>query len=1091
MSTSKTLTQARRQAAPNPTGNCSACERTGIPILPLRLAVMPLTDGLKHHGELHHRSIQTALRILRQGYVYVLLDREIWHAYQVTPEGYLRQFNPFSMPRAKPEPLATLCVEAGHDLRAAFINIDTATHKQAWIAFSQDPWPKATLDAYRTGKHADGKALPADYRERFRVVNLLTLKQDPTGGNQALAIENGDDLHQHVAEYAIGTHDFGSVHDWYPRHARLEAMQAQLRMLEKQHGLPKGVAGLVLPDPVGMAAELNSLRLSVNTMRQRWREEPTRRYAYLTSQCLLGIKAYIAQHIEAAHPPPPPPSDYWTSSESGVPPVFHDPAQQRAGVVNRETARRMARLEERYWETGPAGRKTFQDAYDKEDESFQKQIDAYATDWADLVTGANWRRIMALDYADSDARSQQCRLSTAAACLAGGITDAPPQQTKAADEREAGEKPTPEVLGPSSQAWEDLLSDGGSPAYTALNGQHTDLQQAFEPQFTDAMPSEAGKKYFDAIKMVATSKEGSDWRSALVVEAADQLLAAIHDASNRLENTLSIGAKAALDNLQSGAAWLYGKAKFTQVTIQLTVGECFELLSNEIREHANSAQKATGKRARAMLLGSLITIPNADVRNVLINVTLWAHGTAEEVKKRILDFSKEAKEGAQDIKQAAGALGQEVKREAQHVLRQVNAGLKNLEPAAAAVLNEMKVGAAGARRVAGSTFASLKSLAVGSVDGGLSFIGLYFLRDSLKSAIADLDAKVGAQHPEAVAAFYSVSLGFLGASVEAAGLAIKIPADAAKDFVLRWGAEKTPVLTRVVGLGSRMVMVGGAISALAGIADAGASFNAAIRLSKAGDVDARRYHIFAGGLSITGGFVVFWGAVRSLSLFGGLGAGIAIVLIAFVVTKIAKNLESDAMEKWARRCYFGRTEANERWRNPDDMDVAIAALNAAVLGMEVDLRFYNEDRASSIDELYTEDIEVLKNRGAVVTTEALGYSVTLPGFDAERSRYRFTLTTERFGLAHDDDIRKPTLSSHVMACGQVNDTAHAMQTSALNHPDYTLVSETKPTSGRPILSGRYWLDPINKIKSATFAVAFWPDKNDDTGFAAIEITEKL
>ncbi|PTW86335.1 hypothetical protein DBL07_23600, partial [Achromobacter mucicolens] len=218
------------------------------------------------------------------------------------------------------------------------------------------------------------------------------------------------------------------------------------------------------------------------------------------------------------------------------------------------------------------GRKTFQDAYDKEDDSFQKQIDAYATDWADLVAGASWRRIMALDYADADARSQQCRLSTTAACLAGGITDAPPQQTTPADKSQPGEKPTPQALGPSSRAWKDLLSDAGSPAYTALNGQYTDLQQAFEPQFKDAMPSEAGKKYYDAIKMVATSKEGSDWRRALVVEAADQLLAAIHDASNRLENTLSIGAKAALDNLQSGAAWLYGKAKFTQVTIQLTVG---------------------------------------------------------------------------------------------------------------------------------------------------------------------------------------------------------------------------------------------------------------------------------------------------------------------------------------------------------------------------------------------------------------------------------------------------------------------------------------------------------------------------------------
>lgn len=49
MSTSKTLIQARRQAAPNPTGTCSACERTGLPFLPLRLAIMPVTDGLPFH----------------------------------------------------------------------------------------------------------------------------------------------------------------------------------------------------------------------------------------------------------------------------------------------------------------------------------------------------------------------------------------------------------------------------------------------------------------------------------------------------------------------------------------------------------------------------------------------------------------------------------------------------------------------------------------------------------------------------------------------------------------------------------------------------------------------------------------------------------------------------------------------------------------------------------------------------------------------------------------------------------------------------------------------------------------------------------
>ncbi len=34
------------------------------------------------------------LRTLRSGYLYVLLDQRIWHAYEVTAQGHLRRFNP-------------------------------------------------------------------------------------------------------------------------------------------------------------------------------------------------------------------------------------------------------------------------------------------------------------------------------------------------------------------------------------------------------------------------------------------------------------------------------------------------------------------------------------------------------------------------------------------------------------------------------------------------------------------------------------------------------------------------------------------------------------------------------------------------------------------------------------------------------------------------------------------------------------------------------------------------------------------------------------------------------------------------------------
>ncbi|MDH1521350.1 hypothetical protein, partial [Achromobacter mucicolens] len=324
----------------------------------------------------------------------------------------------------------------------------------------------------------------------------------------------------------------------------------------------------------------------------------------------------------------------------------------------------------------------------------------------------------------------------------------------------------------------------------------------------------------------------------------------------------------------------------------------------------------------------------------------------------------------------------------------------------------------------------------------------------------------------------------------AAGLAIKVPADAARGFVLRWGVEKTPVLTRVVGLGSKMVMVGGAISALAGIADAGASFRAAARVSKAGDVGAAGTYIVSAFLSLGAAVLTFGGVAGLVALFGALGAGIAVGLVAYATLQIAKGLESDALEKWARRCYFGQADSSERWRDPKDMDVAIAALNAAVLGMDVDLSFSTEQRLRSIDELYVEDIEVLKNGGTAKRAKLLVYSATLPGFDAERSRYRFTLTTERFGLAKNGK-RIPVLSSHIIAAGQLNDAGDATQASVLSRPDYTLDAETKPTSSRPVLSGRYSLDTLNKIKSATLVVAFWPDMSDSSGFAAITITEEL
>nr|NLU60175.1 hypothetical protein [Pseudomonas sp. BIGb0427] len=70
---------------------CTVCQRQGLPILPLRKAVVP---RLAHESPLPDDNTRMGWRTLRAGYLYVLLDRQVWQAYQVTPDGYLRQFNP-------------------------------------------------------------------------------------------------------------------------------------------------------------------------------------------------------------------------------------------------------------------------------------------------------------------------------------------------------------------------------------------------------------------------------------------------------------------------------------------------------------------------------------------------------------------------------------------------------------------------------------------------------------------------------------------------------------------------------------------------------------------------------------------------------------------------------------------------------------------------------------------------------------------------------------------------------------------------------------------------------------------------------------
>lgn len=209
---------------------CRACERQGLPILPLRQALVP--DHTADPFLTENGQFQTRLgwRTLRAGYLYVLLDRSIWHAYQVTPDGYLRQFSPYTPPASNDSLLASACVSADHDAPASFLNIDTHEHRVAWLAFASDPWPTCVLDAYKAG-HAS---------HRFQALDLAQARDNPASLGLAMTAESLQ-VDERVLEYqSLQAGQFPSVHGVYPRALRCQALRGFLRNTTARQGLQQG-----------------------------------------------------------------------------------------------------------------------------------------------------------------------------------------------------------------------------------------------------------------------------------------------------------------------------------------------------------------------------------------------------------------------------------------------------------------------------------------------------------------------------------------------------------------------------------------------------------------------------------------------------------------------------------------------------------------------------------------------------------------------------------------------------------------------------------------------------------------------------------
>ncbi|MBF8795757.1 oxidoreductase, partial [Pseudomonas monteilii] len=312
-----------------------------------------------------------------------------------------------------------------------------------------------------------------------------------------------------------------------------------------------------------------------------------------------------------------------------------------------------------------------------------------------------------------------------------------------------------------------------------------------------------------------------------------------------------------------------------------------------------------------------------------------------------------------------------------------------------------------------------------------------------------------------------------------------------------------PGFASVLKTGLSLVTAGATISAAAGLYDAIQAGFSVKRTFLAGDIKASRWNLLAG----TGFLIGIYFSIKSISaplLMGPLGLAIVLGAAAYSAIQRANKNESKHLERWARRCYFGK--ANEtpfvHWNTSEHADIAFAELNAATLGLEAFIGF--ETHRS--DPMKTGKIGGLVN---LALDQKIRFSITLPTFDEHRSGYRWYVIVHRHGdgrgysyragevVASEEFQVPPEYIEH--SC-----TAEFKPSRPQKHIDYKQDKTTIEIIDRAIklekggeLRHRHFFGAIelipdigaHSIIAATLSIAFWPDRNTPAAYAKMTTLE--
>lgn len=897
-------------------GQCSFCQRTGYPILPLRYAVKPAyvtalgTDPrslpqMEKFAAQQLKGNRYTLRVLRKGYVHVYMGvKGHWQTYAVTEDGYLRLLKNPDDPDAKGDrPLTEACTRDGHNIPASFINIPEK-YKKVWIGFSDIAWRKEVRDAFEA--KPDG---------RMQQVDCTALAAAPAQQKNALELSaNCAELHNLTEEYATDDGEYKqrltytakvlsaektveerflweSLHGNFPRAGQLAALGSHAKAYgdktAKQFGAARKVAALALLDPVGMVQELNASRLHFIQARQNYTDKVLR--PLVISKSILGLKDYFEKTALAVRTMDEKKKNLPDEQTETI--GYSDPMLGVGGTSTVTTTRKerakqdadaaWAKIAERYSETK---RSAFDKRYQDAMKLFYEQIEMQAQDWSLWAKDSAWIKHFK-DYRTSFGSDYAALVQVFAPTLAGG----------------AGEDKYSQAVW---QTWLNAkVDDPNAPVWPALFGNRKEIIAYLVPADGEL---NKGDKLYDTAKNMVASKEGEKVEEKikeLIGEAKsslNQVMLAISGSAGRLETRISAQAALIVHRATQAALTLYNDVEPIFIKVQMTVREYQRLLSELAFQAAGKARKEVG----SLVLAGVMSINNPKVRDAVIEVTLWTFEKASTVKAML---EKSMKDGAAAVRGAMRSVAVSSVIISHTVVQELGGLGRRMEMS-------MKQATDFTRDILGKGMRIGGQMQEPLLAGG----AIIFQAWAFKSSLKDVKEKLGADGDEAQLSLISAGVGVLAATTELTGAVFKIAGQ------------------KIVG--ERLLLGAGLLGAISGIIDAVQAYYSSKRAGSHGDKTASDYYFVASMLFVGSALASGTAAILGTSaLFGPLGVALVLVGLGIAAMWYAMNAESSQAEMWADRCYFGvNRNAKGIWTDAQMAD-EMAELNSIIAGLRIEL----------------------------------------------------------------------------------------------------------------------------------------------------------